>query len=45
VVFIGTVKWRREPNIPRLLVGCGNVRPDIAARAGVRGVSTEDLYR
>ena len=33
------------PNIPRLLVGRGGVRPDIAARAGVRGVSVDDLYR
>lgn len=33
------------PNIPRLLVGRGGVRPDVAARAGVRGVSADDLYR
>jgi AAA+ ATPase superfamily predicted ATPase len=33
------------PEIPRLLVGRGGVRPDIAKRAGVRGVSADDLYR
>lgn len=33
------------PNIPRLLVGRGGVRPDVAAREGVRGVSADDLYR
>jgi hypothetical protein len=31
--------------VPRLLVGRGGVRPDIAARAGVRAVSADDLYR
>jgi hypothetical protein len=33
------------PGVPRLLVGRGGVRPDIAARAGVRAVSADDLYR
>jgi len=33
------------PNIPRLLVGRSGVRPDVAAREGVRGVSSDDLYR
>jgi len=33
------------PNIPRLLVGRGGVRPNVATRAGVRGVSADDLYR
>jgi hypothetical protein len=32
-------------NIPRLLVGRVGVAPDVAARAGVRGVSADDLYR
>jgi len=27
-----------------LLVGRGGVRPDVAAREGVRGVSADDLY-
>jgi len=33
------------PNIPRLLIGRGGVRPDVAAREGIRGVSADDLYR
>jgi AAA+ ATPase superfamily predicted ATPase len=32
-------------NIPRLLVGRGGVRKDIAARTGVRAISADDLYR
>ena len=33
------------PNVPRLLVGRGGVRPDTAARPGVRGFSVDNLYR
>jgi AAA+ ATPase superfamily predicted ATPase len=32
-------------NLPRLLIGRGGVQSSVAARAGVRGASADDLYR